>query len=138
MISDQRYAISLGPLVEQRVERLKHHKKLRLWGETMELVSFVYSMSNKLPREEDGGLKAQLRRSAISVPSNISERLTRKTAKDKAHFLNMAQASLGEIDAQVEISRRLGCISEMLETEANNKLSIVERLLSGLIRSVRE
>ena len=79
-----------------------------------------------------------MRRAAVSVPSNISEGLTRRTKKDKIHFLNMAQSSLSEIDAQIEISYRLDFIHEEINIITNERLSEVERLLSGLIRSIRE
>ena len=119
------------------MERKKPHKQLQLWGKAMDLVTYMYEISKSFPREEEYGLKSQLRRAAVSVPSNISEGLTRKTPKDRAHFLNIAQGSLSEIDAQVEIAQRLGYISEAVEAEANDRLSIVERLLSGLIRSIK-
>ncbi len=120
------------------MERLKPHKKLKLWAEAMDLVVFLYEIVKQFPREEEFGLKSQMRRAVVSVPSNISEGLTRKSSKDRLHFLNMAQASLSELDAQVEISRRLGYLPETTETQANEKLSLVERLLSGLIRSIKE
>ena len=71
------------------MERLKPHKKLDLWGKIIDLVVFLYEITKPLPREEEFGLKAQIRRAGVSVPSNVSEGLTRKTKKDKTHFLNM-------------------------------------------------
>ncbi|HLE31573.1 MAG TPA: four helix bundle protein [Bacteroidota bacterium] len=118
------------------MERLKPHKKLDLWGKIIDLVVFLYEITKPLPREEEFGLKAQIRRAGVSVPSNVSEGLTRKTKKDKTHFLNMAQSSLSEIDAQIEVSRRLGFISKATEVEANERLSTVEMMLSGLVRSI--
>ena len=118
------------------MERLKPHKKLDLWGKIIDLVVFLYEITKPLPREEEFGLKAQIRRAGVSVPSNVSEGLTRKTKKDKTHFLNMAQSSLSEIDAQIEVSRRLGFISNATEVEANERLSTVEMMLSGLVRSI--
>jgi len=118
------------------MERLKPHKKLDLWGKIIDLVVFLYEITKPLPREEEFGLKAQIRRAGVSVPSNVSEGLTRKTKKDKTHFLNIAQSSLSEIDAQIEVSRRLGFISNATEVEANERLSTVEMMLSGLVRSI--
>ena len=118
------------------MERLKPHKKLDLWGKIIDLVVFLYEITKPLPREEEFGLKAQIRRAGVSVPSNVSEGLTRKTKKDKTHFLNMAQSSLSEIDAQIQVSRRLGFISKASEVEANERLSTVEMMLSGLVRSI--
>ena len=118
------------------MERLKPHKKLDLWGKIIDLVVFLYEITKPLPREEEFGLKAQIRRAGVSVPSNVSEGLTRKTKKDRTHFLNIAQSSLSEIDAQIEVSRRLGFISKATEVEANERLSTVEMMLSGLVRSI--
>ena len=112
------------------------HKKLRVWQKAMELVTSVYRMTAQFPREAEFGLKAQLRRAAVSVPSNISEGLTRRTRKNKLHFLNIAQGSLSEIDAQIEISERLEFLSEDAVLEVNNLQTDVEKLLSGLIRSL--
>ena len=120
------------------MERQKPHKKLALWGKIIDLVVFLYDVTKPFPREEEFGLKAQIRRAGVSVPSNVSEGLTRKTTKDKAHFLNIAQSSLSEIDAQIEVSGRLGFISRQIEVEANERLSTVEMMLSGLIRSVNQ
>ena len=92
-------------------------------------------MSKDFPRQEEFGPKSQLRRAAVSIPSNISERLTRWSKRDRLHFLNMAQSSPSEIDAQVEISRRLGLIGGSADAEANDQLSVSEKMLNGLIRS---
>ena len=120
------------------MERQKPHKKLVLWSKTIDLVVNLYGVTKQFPREEEFGLKSQLKRAAVSVPSNISEGLTRRTRKDKLHFLNIAQGSLSEIDAQIEISRRLEFIDEPTNILVNERLSEVEKLLSGLIRSIRE
>ena len=112
------------------------HKKLAAWQKAMELVTTLYEQTRDFPREEEFGLKSQLRRAAVSVPSNIAEGLTRKTKNDKLHFLNIAQASLSEIDTQVEIALRLGMmeLTEYNATEEN--LMNVQMLVSGLTRSI--
>lgn len=118
------------------MKRAKPHKKLTLWAKVIDFVVFVYEITKEFPREEEFGLKSQLRRAAVSVPSNISEGLTRRTQRDRIHFLNIAQASLSEIDAQVEVSTRLGYIAKEIETEAYDRLSTIERMLSGLMARV--
>jgi len=118
------------------MERQKPHKKLVLWGKVIDFVVFVYETTKVFPKEEEYGLKSQLRRAAVSVPSNISEGLSRRTKKDKIHFLNIAQASLSEIDAQIEVSQRLGFINQNIEAAANERMMIIEQMLSGLIRAV--
>jgi four helix bundle protein len=118
--------------------REKPHKKLDLWKNAIELVMQIYDVTKNFPRDEEFGLKSQLRRAVVSVPSNISEGLTRSTKKDKLHFLNIAQGSLSELDAQLEISQRLTYISEEQGTTIGEVQTAVESLLSGLIRSLRK
>jgi four helix bundle protein len=113
------------------------HKKLELWKEAVELVVTIYEITNKFPKEEEYGLKSQLKRAAVSVPSNISEGLTRRTNADKIHFLNIADGSLSEIDTQLEISLRLKFIETTKYELIEIKLIVVQKLLSGLIRSLR-
>lgn len=118
--------------------RDKPHKKLDLWKKTIELVLLIYDVTKNFPRDEEFGLKSQLRRAAVSVPSNISEGLTRTTKKDKLHFLNIAQGSLSELDAQLEISQKLSYFSEEQGMRIAELQTAVESLLSGLIRSLRK
>lgn len=116
--------------------RNKPHKKLELWGKAIEFVVLMYEITKGFPKEEEFGLKAQLRRAAVSVPSNISEGLTRRTKKEKLHFLNIAQASLSEIDAQVDISEKLTYLSSVNIGTLARLQTDVEMLLSGLIQSI--
>lgn len=100
------------------------------------MVKKVYEISAGFPREEDFGLKAQMRRAAISVPSNIAEGLTRRSPKDKTHFLNISDSSLSELDTQLEIAQELKLIDENTYVVAEELLIGVQRPLSGLIRSI--
>ena len=113
------------------------HKKLELWKEAIELVVLIYESTSNFPRAEEFGLKSQLRRAAVSVPSNISEGLTRRTNPDKIHFLNVADGSLSEIDTQLEISFRLKLIDNSKFNIIVSKLIVVQKLLSGLVRSLK-
>lgn len=112
------------------------HKKLVTWQKAVDLVTEIYRITEAFPTKEAFGLTAQLRRAAISVPSKIAEGLTRKTKKDKVHFLNIAQASMSEIDIQLEISIRLGYVSQQTFEDGEVKLIEIEKLLSGLARSI--
>jgi four helix bundle protein len=113
------------------------HKKLKLWKASMDLVVSIYEVTRGFPREEEFGLKSQLRRAAVSAPSNIAEGLTRASKADKKHFLNIAQSSLSEIDAQLEISERLGFIDGQAMRMAETQMKDVYMLLSGLQRSIK-
>lgn len=114
------------------------HKKLLVWQEAMELVVQMYELTKIFPREEEFGLKSQLRRAAVSVASNIAEGLARRSKNDKLHFLNMSQASLSEIDTQIEISLRLHYIVSDAFDRVQSKLTRVQKLLSGINRNIRE
>ena len=113
------------------------HKNLELWKESMNLVEMIYKLTNSFPKEETFGLKSQLRRAAVSVPSNISEGLTRSTKPAKLHFLNIAFGSMSEIDTQIEISLRLQYLDSEKYESVENKIVQVNKLLSGLIRKLR-
>lgn len=114
------------------------HKKLILWSESMELVTELYRITNLFPKEEEFGLKNQLRRAAVSIPSNIAEGLTRMTMPDKKRFLIIANGSLSEIDTQLDIASRLKYISETDYDLVEEKIIRVEKLLGGLIRKLNK
>lgn len=124
-----------GIMSDNRAE--KPHKRLILWKKSLELVLLIYRVVKDFPREEDFGLKSQMRRAVISVLSNIAEGLTRATKGDKLRFLNIVRASLSELDAQLEVSALLGYLSEQQKLEVDENMTSVEQLLSGLIRSIR-
>ena len=112
------------------------HKRLKLWQKSMDLVVQVYAVTKGFPKEEEFGLKSQLRRAAVSIPSNVAEGLTRRSRKDKLYFLNVSQASLSEVDAQFEISCRLGFLDQDLYDAVERQCSEVQMLLNGLIRNI--
>jgi four helix bundle protein len=113
------------------------HRDLIVWQRSVDLVIQLYSLTKGFPRNEDFGLTSQIRRAGVSVPSNISEGMTRRWPKERAHFLNIAQGSLSELDTQIEVCRRLHYIQDDLSEDILGKLSEIQRLLGGLIRSVR-
>jgi four helix bundle protein len=82
-------------------------RDLRVWNAAMDMVVQIYGLTRAFPREEIHGLTTQMRRAAISVPSNIAEGHTREHTKEYLHHLSMAQASLAELQTQLEIAMRL-------------------------------
>jgi four helix bundle protein len=110
---------------------------LKLWSAAMNFVLEIYEITKGFPKEEEFGLKSQLRRAAVSIPSNIAEGLTRTSKANKKHFLNIAQSSLSEVDAQLEISYRLGFINQASYEKAESSMRDVYMLLSGLQRSIK-
>jgi len=114
------------------------HKKLEAWKKSIALVTLIYEETKTFPRDEEYGLKSQLRRAAVSVPSNIAEGLTRKTKNDKLHFLNIAQGSLSEIDTQVEICLNMNFFYKAQYERIEVQLIEIQKLLSGLSRAIRD
>lgn len=86
---------------------MKTFRDLLVWQKSMKFVTEIYIVSNNFPKEEAFGLTSQLRRSAVSVPSNISEGYGRQGLNDYLRFLNIAMASLFELQTQIEISYNL-------------------------------
>jgi UDP-2-acetamido-3-amino-2,3-dideoxy-glucuronate N-acetyltransferase len=111
-----------------------NHKKLDVWQEAINLVKLVYDLTNKIPKEELYGIISQIRRSVISIPSNIAEGSGRKSNKEYIHFLNIARGSLAELDTQVLITKELFHIKI---SEVENKIETVGKLLNGLINYLK-
>ena len=112
----------------------KPHKKLNVWKSAVDLVTEIYHATDAFPAHEIYSLTNQIRRAAISVPSNIAEGAARHTKKEFVNYLHMAQGSLSELDTQSEIARRLGYLSENHWINIDAQMEQVDKMLSGLIR----
>ena len=113
-----------------------NHRKLIVWQEAMNLVETIYRMTARFPGEQLYGLVAQLRRSAVSVPSNIAEGAGRNSRRELVQFVGIASGSLAELDTQLEIAARLGYIDR--DSEPIKLSSRVGQLLVALRRSLRD
>src|SRR5689334_9396876 len=91
---------------------MRPHHRLVAWRRAVELVTVVYQATANYPPDERFGLTSQMRRSAVSVPSNIAEGAARISKREKAHFFVTARGSLSELETQIEISIRLRFLSE--------------------------
>ncbi len=114
------------------------HKKLDVWQEGITLAQCIYELSESFPKAEIYGLTSQMRRAAVSVPSNIAEGAARFSSKEFAQFLNIAGGSLSELDTQVEIAARLGYLSEQHQIEVVSKIDSISMKLAGLINKTRK
>ena len=112
----------------------KSHKRLEVWKMSLQLAKEVYAVTKKLPADEKYGLVSQMRRAAISIPSNIAEGAARQTNKDAVRFFIIARGSLSELDTQLELTKMLLLISEEDNQTLQKQIDIVDSLLSGLIR----
>jgi four helix bundle protein len=113
----------------------KPHKKLKVWQEAIVLTEMVYKVTSSYPREEKFGLVSQMRRSAVSVASNIAEGAARYNNKEKIQFFLIARGSISELDTQLEICKRLNFLSP--DDSIFKKVEEVSVLLYGLIESRR-
>ncbi|MFC1837597.1 four helix bundle protein [Thermodesulfobacteriota bacterium] len=116
----------------------KPHKNLKAWQLAMDIVEKIYSTTESFPPDEKFSLVSQLRRCAISVPSNIAEGAARNTKKEFANFLHISQGSLSELDTQLELSLRLQYIDKDTWEKLDNMLIEEDKIISGLIRSQRK
>jgi four helix bundle protein len=112
----------------------KSHKRLDVWLKSFELAKLIYEVTKKFPSEEKYGLVSQMRRSAVSVPSNIAEGAGRQTNKDSLQFFIVARSSLSELDTQIELSHSLEMINSADYQLLAKQINVVDSLLSGFIR----
>ena len=103
----------------------------------MDLVVVVYNLSKQFPDEERYGLIAQMRRSAVSIPSNIAEGRSRGSRKDFSRFLMIAYGSGAELETQFEIARRLSYISEQQYLEVSLQVSEIMKILNTMISKLK-
>ncbi len=116
---------------------MRDHKKLRAFDLADRLAIEVYRATRSFPREEQFGLMAQLRRSAVSVASNIVEGCARGSEADYLRFLDIAYGSAKELDYQLSLARRLGYLSEPQYGPVRDLSEESSKVLGGLIRSLR-
>jgi len=115
---------------------MQRFTELKLWQRRHALVLHVYRMSTGFPQTERYGLLSQLRRAALSVPTNIADGSKRLTAQEYARFLNIAEASLAETEYLIMVSRDLGCITPAVAAKSFDEISELSRMLHGLRKKV--
>ena len=110
------------------------HQRLIAWQEAMRLAKMVYGLTQSFPREELYGLSSQMRRAAVSVPSNLAEGAARTGQKEFSHFLNIAKGSLSKLETQLLLSVDLGYLKS--DHEIFPLTDRVAKLLTGLHKKV--
>ena len=111
---------------------MRGYRDLIVWQKAMELVTSVYEATSAFPRHELYGLTGQIRRAAVSVPSNLAEGHGRASRREFHQFISQARGSLMEVETQLEIARNLGYLSSADAAEVLAKASRVGRMLNGL------
>jgi len=117
---------------------MKTYRDLIVWQKSMQCVTAVYKNTCTFPKDELYGLTSQLRRAAISIPSNIAEGYGRRSTKDYLRFLQIAMGSIFELETQLEIALNLEYISKTDFTGIYEDSREIERMLSALIRKIKE
>ncbi len=119
-------------------QRVKTYRDLLVWQKSMELVTQIYRITETFPKDENYGLTFQIRKSAVSIPSNIAEGYGRKSTDDYIRFLQIAISSLFELQTQLEIALNLCYLPREKYEEVYESSREIERMLSSISRKLRE
>ena len=116
--------------------KIKSYKDLNIWKRSIELVEDVYKITKNFPKEEIYGLTSQLRRAAVSIPSNIAEGFTRVHNKEYRQFLYISLGSCAELNTQIIISSRLSYLSNEKANRTLNEIEEISKMIMGLIKKI--
>ncbi len=116
--------------------KVRHYKQLLVWQKGRVLVKEIYTLTGRFPVEERYGLVAQMRRCAVSVPSNIAEGQARQGTREFVQFLSHASGSLAELDTQLTLSLDLGFCTENQASVAAGLITELQKMLASLRRKL--
>ena len=117
--------------------KAQSYRDLIVWQKSIELAKQLYQLTSRFPNEEKFGLVSQIRRAAVSVPSNIAEGQARNTTGEFVQFISHAEGSAAELDTQLLLSVELGFLKEAEAAPASSLIEEIRRMLNGLRRSLR-
>jgi four helix bundle protein len=115
---------------------MRDFKQLKVWEKAHRLALDVYRATREFPSEERFGLTIQLRRAAVSVPSNIAEGCGRAGNKELAHFMSMAAGSVSEVEYQLLLARDLGFVSKERHQHLDGQTTEVRRMLNSFMKKL--
>ena len=115
---------------------MNNYRKLKVWQKAMDLAKECYRITENFPSRELYGLSAQVRKSAVSIPSNIAEGSARRHRKEFLRFLSIAQGSLAELETQIMLAQRLGYIDEESLAGFLGKTEEIGKMISGLRKAL--
>ena len=127
----------LGASRSDDTSRLSSYRDLRVWQASFELGLAAYAVARRLPRDERFELGSQIRRAAISIPSNIAEGYGRLHRGDYVRHLSIANGSLKELETQLDFAQRLGFVAPEHVDRARERAAVVGRMLASMIRRLR-
>lgn len=114
------------------------HKNLDVWKKSMDLVTHIYALTKLFPKEEIYGLSSQMRRAAVSIPSNIAEGRAKRSTKEFIRFVNIASGSAAELETQILIAENLGFADANAINKIMNEMTEVGKMLYGLGSSLEK
>ena len=109
------------------------HKNLDVWQKSMDFVTEIYSLTKRFPKEEMYGLSSQMRRAAVSIPSNIAEGRAKRTTREFIRFVNISFGSASELETQILIARNLGYVNENEIENTMSHLNEISKMLYKLL-----
>ncbi len=116
---------------------MKDFKKMMVWQKSIRMVKMIYKNTGHFPKEEIFGITSQIRRSAISIPSNIAEGSGRGTDKELNHFLNIAQGSAFELETQLIIANELKFINDENYEILIENLGEIQKMITGFQKKLK-
>jgi len=119
-----------------KVEKIKTYRELKIWQLGIELVKKIYKLTEGFPKHELYGLSSQMRRSAVSIPSNIAEGFRRYYNNEYRQFLYVSLGSCAELETQITIAKELNYASEDTESELLEMLDHICRMISNLLKKL--
>ena len=115
-------------------DKIKNFKDLKIWQKSMELAKAIYQATDAFPAKETYGIISQMRRSAVSAPSNIAEGFIRRHNKEYKQFLYIALGSLAELETQVLLSEELGFLKKAGGMDIHANINETNKMITGLIK----
>jgi four helix bundle protein len=116
--------------------KIRTYRDLNIWKAAIELVKSIYKTTDRFPRQEIYGLVSQMRRAAVSIPSNVAEGFRRYHNKEYCQFLYISLGSCAELETQITIARELNYLTIDCETQLLEKLDHICRMTSNLIKKL--
>lgn len=116
---------------------MSNFKDLKVWHEAIKLTTDIYNLTKHYPKDELYGITNQIRRCAVSIPSNIAEGSGRISDKEFKHFLSISNGSIAELETQLIISHNIQYISKDQLSQMISQISLVRKMLSGLMKSLK-
>lgn len=115
---------------------MKTHQDLDVWKKAISLVTDIYKATESFPKVEQYGLTNQIRRSAVSIPSNIAEGAARASSKEFSQFLSIALGSVSELETQLIVSNNLNFIEKFHFEEILNRIVTIRKMIIGLKKTL--